>query len=135
MALRTRTTSRAILGTGGVEIEPPPPDAPPRFPLSFAQERLWFLQDLAPHDGLYHVVLGVRLRGHLDVGTLEHALAAVVERHEALRTRFPRCDGRPVQEIGAAQSVHLEVCDLARSRSSDGSGRRAGRTVTRPGAR
>src|SRR5438105_505494 len=112
MALRTRTTSRAILGTGGVEIEPPPPDAPPRFPLSFAQERLWFLQDLAPHDGLYHVVLGVRLRGHLDVGTLEHALAVVVERHEALRTRFPRCDGRPVQEIGAAQSVHLEVCDL-----------------------
>ncbi|HEU4325811.1 MAG TPA: amino acid adenylation domain-containing protein [Roseiflexaceae bacterium] len=83
--------------------ETPTIPAAPRggpLPLSFAQQRLWFLDQLDPAAGAaYHIPLALLLSGPLDLAALERALAAVVERHEALRTVFAEADGQPVQLI------------------------------------
>ena len=68
-------------------------------PLSFAQQRLWFFDRLYPGTPLYNIATAVRLRGELDVDSLERALDSVVRRHEVLRTTFAEVDGRPVQVI------------------------------------
>ena len=73
-------------------------------PLSFAQQRLWFLDQLEPNSPYYNVFTGVRMRGALDVPALERTLAAIVRRHEALRTTFPALAGRPSQAIAPADS-------------------------------
>ncbi len=85
-------------------------DAPP---LSFAQERLWFLDRLQPESAFYNVPTAVRLAGALDAGALERALGEIVRRHEALRTTFPERDGAPVQEIAPFFGFALPVEDLA----------------------
>ena len=64
-------------------------------PLSFAQERLWFLHQLFPNSAEYNVPVVVRLRGRLDERSLQRALAAVVERHEILRSHVAMFEGRP----------------------------------------
>src|SRR6185503_11988670 len=69
------------------------------FPLSHAQERLWFLDQLAPGNPFYNIPVGVRLRGRLDAGALARALSEVARRHQVLRTRFPSLGGRPVQQL------------------------------------
>ncbi|RYF04369.1 MAG: hypothetical protein EOO78_04510, partial [Oxalobacteraceae bacterium] len=67
-------------------------------PLSFAQQRLWFLGQLgAAASAAYHLPAGLRLTGRLDVNALRAALDRVVERHEALRTTFENAGGQPVQ--------------------------------------
>ncbi|MDP9122012.1 MAG: condensation domain-containing protein, partial [Acidobacteriota bacterium] len=81
-------------------------------PLSFGQERLWFIHQLDPDSPAYNISLSLRLAGRLQVSTLELALAAVVRRHEALRTRFPVAGGQPVQLIDAAARQKLPVVDL-----------------------
>ncbi len=70
-------------------------------PLSFAQARLWFLDRLRPGGGAYNVPFALRLRGPLDVGALRAALAALVERHDALRTVFDDEGGRLSQRVAA----------------------------------
>ena len=82
-------------------------------PLSFAQESLWFLERLQPGRPAYNVLSLVALRGRLDVPALEGALAAVLRRHEALRTRFPEVDGAPRQEIAPADPRPLAILDLS----------------------
>ncbi|HEU0302507.1 MAG TPA: condensation domain-containing protein, partial [Longimicrobium sp.] len=72
-------------------------------PLSFAQQRLWFLEALEDLGGTYHVPLRHHLRGPLDVAALRRALDRIVARHEVLRTTFGQVDGKPVQRIAAAQ--------------------------------
>jgi amino acid adenylation domain-containing protein len=69
--------------------------------LSFAQQRLWFLEQLGNLSGTYHIPLRLRLRGGLDRGALVRSLDRIVARHEALRTSFPTVDGEPVQHITA----------------------------------
>jgi amino acid adenylation domain-containing protein len=82
-------------------------------PLSFAQERLWFLDQIEPDSPAYNLPLRVRLDGALDVDVLERSLRAVVERHEALRTTFAIADGQAVQVIGASAEFGWRVTDLS----------------------
>jgi amino acid adenylation domain-containing protein len=80
-------------------------------PLSYAQERLWFLEQLAPGNPAYHDHAALRLRGRLQVPALRRALAEIVRRHEALRTTFAVTEGRPVQVVTPA-TPELMVMDL-----------------------
>ncbi|MBA2675550.1 non-ribosomal peptide synthetase, partial [Ramlibacter sp.] len=80
-------------------IEPAPRDAP--LPLSFAQQRLWFLAQLDADSRAYHMPLGLHLSGRLNRAALQHALDRIVARHEALRTAFVLEGGLPVQRIAA----------------------------------
>ena len=77
------------------------------YPLSFSQQRLWFLQQWDPQSCSYNDTFALRLQGPLDAAALRQALDAVVLRHEALRTRFVAHDGQPVQVIAPAVPVPL----------------------------
>ncbi|HYG62726.1 MAG TPA: amino acid adenylation domain-containing protein, partial [Thermoanaerobaculia bacterium] len=82
-------------------------------PLSFAQQRLWFLERLAPGSPAYNVPLAVRISGPLSLRLLAQALEEVARRHEALRTTFAEREGHPVQVIAPLLRVPLEVVDLS----------------------
>ena len=82
-------------------------------PLSFAQRRLWFIDQLEPGSANYNCPAAVRLSGRLDVAALRRTLGEVVRRHEALRTRFVERDGSAVQVVGEACDVKLPVFDLS----------------------
>src|SRR6185295_7406086 len=86
---------------------------PERLPLSFAQERLWFLDQLQPGNPVYNVPLALQLKGPLSRPALQASLDAVVERHEVLRTTFAADGGRPVQVIHPGLRVEIPVVDLS----------------------
>ncbi|HEV2736376.1 MAG TPA: amino acid adenylation domain-containing protein, partial [Longimicrobiaceae bacterium] len=81
-------------------------------PLSFAQQRLWFLDRMAPGGAAYNVPSAVRLDGTLDPAALERSVGALVRRHEALRTVFAAGEAGPVQVVLPAMRVPLEAADL-----------------------
>jgi amino acid adenylation domain-containing protein len=81
--------------------------------LSFAQQRLWFLNQFDGQSAFYNMPAAVRLTGSLDVAALQGTLAAIVQRHEVLRTRFEAVDGTPVQVIDAQAGVALPLEDLS----------------------
>jgi amino acid adenylation domain-containing protein len=81
-------------------------------PLSFAQQRLWFLDQLQPGNPLYNVPTALRLTGPLDLAALTQSIAAVVARHEILRTTFRATGGEPTQVIAPALAVPLRQQDL-----------------------
>src|SRR4051812_40875920 len=81
-------------------------------PLSFAQQRLWFLDQLEPNSPLYNVPVVVRMSGRLNVDALRQALDAVVARYEILRTRFVSVDGTPSQVVDETARVKIEIRDL-----------------------
>ncbi len=83
-------------------------------PLSFTQERLWFLDQWEPQGTAYNMFSGLRLRGTLEVNTLQRSLHALVQRHEGLRTTFLATNGQPVQVIAPWQPTPLPVVDLGR---------------------
>ncbi|HEY0736956.1 MAG TPA: condensation domain-containing protein, partial [Herpetosiphonaceae bacterium] len=87
-----------------------PRDRP--LPLSFAQQRLWFLDQLEPGSPAYNVPVAVKILGRLDPEALEHSLNALVARHEILRTTFASQGGQPIQVILPQQSLALERHDL-----------------------
>src|SRR5215210_6497354 len=80
---------------------------------SFAQQRLWLLQQLEPEDTSYNIRQAIRVKGVLDVGVLRKALGALVARQEALRTSFAVLDGSPLQVIAPTLDVPLPVEDLS----------------------
>jgi amino acid adenylation domain-containing protein len=82
-------------------------------PLSFSQQRLWFIQQFEPGNTTYNIACGARLLGPLDRAVLAAALDEVVRRHEALRTSFPEVDGRPVQRITPPAPRGLPFVDLS----------------------
>ncbi|MET9671531.1 amino acid adenylation domain-containing protein [Streptomyces sp. NPDC006482] len=84
-----------------------------RTPLSFAQEQLWFLDQLTPGEITYNVPMAYRLRGPLNVGAMRQALSSLVTRNAVLRTTFHSADGAPYQVVAPAGEVPLEVIDLA----------------------
>jgi amino acid adenylation domain-containing protein len=81
--------------------------------LSFAQQRLWFLDLLEPGSTAYNMPTGLRLLGKLNVVALERSFTEVVRRHEVLRTRIESVAGTPVQVVMPAEPVHLPVIDLS----------------------
>jgi len=81
-------------------------------PLSFAQQRLWFLDQLIPDSPIYNISLAYRVTGQLNVGALEQSLCEIVRRHEALRTTFTPVDGQPIQAIAPEINLTLPVVDL-----------------------
>jgi acyl carrier protein len=84
-----------------------------QLPLSFSQQRLWFLQQLEPASTFYNIPTGLRLKGWLDVEALRRALQTIVQRHEALRTRFVSVEGMPVQSIAAELELEVPLTDLS----------------------
>ncbi len=84
-----------------------------KLPLSFAQQRLWFLDQLQPGSAFYNIPGAVRLKGKLNIPALEKALTLVVQRHETLRTTFDDEDGKPFVVIHEPQAVRLPITDLS----------------------
>ena len=120
-ALRAELTERkaeilTILNNGGtVRPVKPPLKAVSRkgkLPLSFSQQRLWFLDQYEPAKSFYNVPLALRLAGRIDIAVLAQCFNEIVRRHEALRTIFAIVDGEPVQIISAPVSRLLAVLDL-----------------------
>ncbi|HEK1011513.1 TPA: non-ribosomal peptide synthetase, partial [Pseudomonas putida] len=78
-------------------------------PLSFAQQRQWFLWTLDPHSTAYHIPTTLRMRGALDIASLERSFNALIARHDTLRTCFEQVDGEVRQLVRAEASLRLEV--------------------------
>ena len=93
-----------------------PPIEPVRregdLPLSFAQARLWFLDQLQPGGSAYNIPAAFLLSGYIDVRVLETAVNEILRRHEALRTTFPAVDGQPVQRISQPSEFCVPVVDV-----------------------
>ncbi|HLZ58497.1 MAG TPA: amino acid adenylation domain-containing protein [Ktedonosporobacter sp.] len=81
-------------------------------PLSFSQERVWFLLQLDPTNMAYHAQATIRLQGQLNIVALERSLNEIVRRHEIFRTTFPAIDGRPMQQIHEFEPFVLPVLDF-----------------------
>ncbi|GHO80005.1 hypothetical protein KSD_77760 [Ktedonobacter sp. SOSP1-85] len=87
-------------------------ERPGQVPLSFAQQRLWFLNQLETNSSAYNVPGALRLSGPLSVKALEWSLQQIVQRHESLRTTFVSRQGTPIQLIAAESRLHVPVIDL-----------------------
>lgn len=101
------------LAEKGIEappIEPVPRDA--ALPLSFAQQRLWFLDQLEPNSPFYNIPTGLRVTGRLNISALEQSIGELIRRHEILRTVFKTVKGKPFQEILPDLPLSLTVTDL-----------------------
>ncbi|MBW3656898.1 MAG: methyltransferase, partial [Gemmatimonadetes bacterium] len=105
-ALRAETPGDA----GAPPLVPVPRDGSP-LPLSFAQQRLWFIDQLEPGSTTYNIPSALRLRGALARGALVRALDRIVARHEALRTTFHAVDGEPVQRIAPADESAFRLAE------------------------
>ncbi|WP_030785556.1 non-ribosomal peptide synthase/polyketide synthase [Streptomyces sp. NRRL S-920] len=110
-ALRRRLAGRTGGAAPAARQGIPRADRDRPLPLSFAQQRLWFLDRLRPGDARYNSAVALRLTGTPDQEALRAALTAVVARHEALRTTFEETEGRPVQRVHPAGPVPLPVRD------------------------
>ncbi|HLN64329.1 MAG TPA: amino acid adenylation domain-containing protein, partial [Symbiobacteriaceae bacterium] len=107
--------AEVLASQAGALAAPPirPVDRSQALPLSFAQQRLWFLDEWLPGSPLYNVPLAYRLSGALDLPALQRSLDLLAARHEALRTTFAKGEGRPVQVVAPAAPVVLPVTDLS----------------------
>lgn len=84
------------------------------FPLSFAQQRLWFLNQMEPDSSAYNVLLAVQLSGKLNIDALEKSIGEILGRHEVLRTAFPIENEEPVQKICPPVAFTLRQADISR---------------------
>ncbi len=100
----------------GTKMAPGAPDANAEqvyvFPVTFAQQRLWFLDQLQPDSASYNVAWSIQIKGQLEVQALERSLSEIVRRHEILRTVFAEEHGEAVQKVCAARCVPMPVVDL-----------------------
>ncbi|MEA5513962.1 non-ribosomal peptide synthetase [Nodularia sp. UHCC 0506] len=81
-------------------------------PLSLAQERLWFLDQIDPHNCAYNIAISWQLTGNLNIPALFTSLQTIIHRHESLRTAFPSQEGKPYQEVFPTVDLQLPVIDL-----------------------
>jgi non-ribosomal peptide synthetase component F len=105
-------TQRAAKATALSEESIQPIGRDRRLPLSFSQERVWFIQQLYPPSIAYHFQSLLYFAGRLDVDALERTLSEIVRRHEIYRTTFPEMEGDPIQEIHSPFSISLPVLNL-----------------------
>ncbi|HEU0078355.1 MAG TPA: condensation domain-containing protein, partial [Longimicrobiaceae bacterium] len=110
LQLRRMLAERAGRRKRQEEIRPVARDRP--LPLSFAQQRLWFIDRMEPGHPAYNMPFPLRLRGAMDVPALRRALSEIVRRHEVLRTVFALEGGEPVQVIRPARPVAVPILDL-----------------------
>ncbi|MGC3975784.1 MAG: amino acid adenylation domain-containing protein [Nitrospira sp.] len=106
----------------GDEVHVPPLVPAPKtdgMPLSFAQQRLWFLTQMDPESGAFNLPFALRLGGMLKQRVLERSFLELIRRHETLRTTFPAVDGEPRQAIVEADDFSIPVEDLAALSESD----------------
>ena len=120
--LMSRLRSRAAAAPTGIGRRPADAGAP----LSFAQQRLWFLDQLNPGDTAYNMPYALRLQGPVDLDLATAAFRALVRRHETLRTTFRPVDGEPVQVVTPADEVRWqpETVDLRGTRDAEAEVRR-----------
>ena len=81
-------------------------------PLSFAQQRMWFLYQMDQQNSAYNEALTIRLTGRLNIDILEQTINAIIQRHESLRTSFPMVEGKPIQKIAPSLKIKLLVVNL-----------------------
>ncbi|WYM00562.1 MAG: amino acid adenylation domain-containing protein [Gloeotrichia echinulata CP02] len=89
------------------------------FPISFSQERQWFIEQFNPNSPLYNLPNIVRMKGHLNIDALEKSFTEIVNRHEVLRATFTLVDGQPVQMFSPPQSLTLPILDLSHLNEED----------------
>jgi amino acid adenylation domain-containing protein len=111
LAAGVQQKKRIGLSAGSAPITPADRNQPT--PLSYAQQRLWFIDQLEPESEAYNLPTATRLTGNLNFIALEQSFNEVVRRHEILRTTFQSQGERPVQVIGAAEPASLSVVDLS----------------------
>ena len=117
LATNVAEASRAARGEVPPPISQVPRDA--KLPLSFAQERLWFLDQLQPNTPLFNIPLCVRLTGALNKPALEKSLNEIIRRHETLRTRFYTIDGKAYQEIAPDCTLGIRWVDMREAQEDD----------------
>ncbi|MCI0730460.1 MAG: condensation domain-containing protein, partial [Chloroflexi bacterium] len=114
--LLLRLSRKKALGRANGQAGTLPPWRPAvrdgALPLSFAQQRLWFLDQLVPGSPAYNIASAVRLRGSLSPADIEQIINAIVARHEALRTTFANVEGVPYQQIAPVLTIPLPVIEL-----------------------
>ncbi|OPF20219.1 non-ribosomal peptide synthetase [Microcystis aeruginosa KW] len=81
-------------------------------PLSFAQQRMWFLYQMDQQNSAYNEALTIRLTGRLNIDILEQTINAIIQRHESLRTTFPMVEGKPIQKVAPSLKIKLLVVNL-----------------------
>ena len=115
----TPSRKEKIADTGSEQLPEesgkPTPPVTRTAPLSFAQQRLWFLDQYEPDNILYNIPAAIRLNGALDVTALERSLNEILKRHEALRTTFAGVSDRPLQVINEPRDFRLTVTELRES--------------------
>jgi acyl carrier protein len=112
LAIQVESARRERLDTQMPPLLAQPRAAEQGMVLSFAQQRLWFLQQLEPRRSAYNVPVATRLGGPLNVAALEQALNGLVQRHEVFRTRFPPVNGQPQQFVTAAELASVPIIEL-----------------------
>ena len=100
LAERLKGRRSAKPNTSASTIVPANSEHPP--PLSFAQQRVWFLAQFEPESSAYHLPLAFHIHGNLDVAALERSFEHIMQRHEVLRTTFAVRGGKPVQVVAPA---------------------------------
>ncbi len=104
-------------------------------PLSFGQQRLWFLDQWQPGSGVFNSSIQFRLKGRLNLEALERSLAAIVRRHAALRTSFPSVDDRPIQRVAPdvpTSIVRVDLSGVAHADRSTEANRQIAAEIRRP---
>jgi amino acid adenylation domain-containing protein/non-ribosomal peptide synthase protein (TIGR01720 family) len=111
LAREIETANKAGLGTQTTKIEPI--ERTSQLPLSFAQQRLWFLAQLEPNSPFYNIAAAVRLQGELNLNALQQSCNEILRRHEALRTNFQTVEGQAVAVIKETKTLVLPLLDLS----------------------
>lgn len=111
-------------GTAVAEAEIPRREGAGPAPLSFAQQRLWFLDQLEPGNAFYNTSRAMVLVGRMDVAALERSFNEIVRRHESLRTTFQATEGQPAQVVSPYRPVRLERVDLSNLPDGESESRR-----------